>query len=93
VSEDWIYEVVVGDGAASSKATARRCTPGTPAGICTLLGKTVQTGSGCSGRIGVRQIGVTTVAVLVSTWVQRVNVWVLVETWVTADLGGVMVWV
>ena len=50
-------------------------------------------GSGCSGRMGVRQIGVMTVAVLESIWVQRVKVWVLVETWVTADLGGVRVWV
>ena len=77
----------------SPKGTARRCTPVIPTGICSLLGKTVQMGSGCSGRRGVRQVAVTTVAVLASTWDQRVKVWVLVETWVTADRGGVMVWV
>ena len=92
------WHSLVGDGgeagaAASPKIRARRCTPGTPAGICILWGKTVQMGSACSGRRGVRQVGVTTIAVLVSTWDQRVKVWVLVETWVTADLGGVMVWV
>lgn len=74
-------EVKAGAGDPGSPgATARRCMPGGPAWICILLGKTVQMGSGCSGRIGVRQIGVTTVAVLESTWVQRVKVWVLVET-------------
>jgi hypothetical protein len=41
----------------------------------------------------VRQVAVTTVAVLASTWDQQVKVWVLVETWVTAERGGVMVWV
>jgi hypothetical protein len=82
-----------GVGPVSPKGTGRRCTPVTPTGICSLLGKTVQMGSGCSGRRGVRQVAVTTVAVLASTWDQRVKVWVLVETWVTAERGGVMVWV
>jgi len=86
-------DVVVEVGAASPKAMARRCTPGTPTGICIWFGKTVQTGSGRSGRRGVRQVAVTTVAMLVSTWDQRVKLWVLVETWVVADLDGVMVWV
>lgn len=86
-------DVVVEVGAASPKAMARRCTLRTSTGISSLLGNTVQTGSGRCGRRGVRQVAVTTVAVLVSTWDQRVKLWVMVETWVVADLDGVMVWV